>query len=561
MKHQIAFRTLLIVFLSALLGFELLAQEKYLARVVATLTPSPTPLPNLLPTKTPKPSQTPTQSGVLTSNQPPTREKSPKTLEPIKTLSELQFKIRQVLSRPSLQRCRIGIKIVSFDTGKIIFDEDSTKYFMPASNMKNFTVATALEKLTPNFRFVTSVYAPSAPDKNGIIKGDLIVFGRGDPTIFFGIDSKDDIKGMEKLAEKIASTGVKKIEGDLIGDESYFTSSPIPYTWEWDDLQWYYGAQISALSVNDNSAKLVITPSQKTYEEASVQVIPPESGFLLINEVKTTEGNSRQIEIRRKLGTNVLEVSGFIGKNANPFEAYVALPNPALTFVSILRSLLEQKGIIITGKTKTADSEYRKKNPLPTNLVELTKLESPPLGLIAQKTMKPSQNLYTELILRAMGESLEETKDLKKNSLDKGLAVVDKFLQEIGVPSESVLMYDGSGLSRHNLVTPDAVLKLYLFMKKSRFADSWYESLTIAGIDGTLKERFKGTLAEKNVRGKTGTINQVASLSGYVTTLSGENLVFSIIVNNLPDLSLRVSTIDEIVLLLANFAGKSDERN
>jgi D-alanyl-D-alanine carboxypeptidase/D-alanyl-D-alanine-endopeptidase (penicillin-binding protein 4) len=561
MKYQIVCRTLLVVFLSALLGFGLLAQEEYLVRVIATPTLLPTPLPNLLPTKTPKPSQTPTSPGVSTPSQRPTPEKSPKAFEPIRTLSELQLKIRQVLSRPSLQRCRIGIKIVSLDTGKIIFDEDSTKYFMPASNMKNFTVATALEKLTPNFRFVTSVYAPSAPDQDGLIKGDLIVFGRGDPTIFFGINSEDDIKGMEKLAEKIASTGVKRIEGDLIGDESYFTSSPIPYTWEWDDLQWYYGAQVSALSVNDNSAKLTITPSQKADEKALVQVIPPESGFLLINEVKTIEGNSHQIQIRRKLGTNILEVSGSIGKDAKPFEAYVALPNPALTFVSILRSLLEQKGIIITGETKTVDSEYRKKNPLSANLVELTKLESPPLGLIAQKTMKPSQNLYTELILRAMGEFLEETKDLKKTSLDKGIVIVDKFLQEIGVPSGSVLMYDASGLSRHNLVTPDAVLKLYLFMKKSRFAESWYESLTIAGIDGTLKERFKGTLAEKNVRGKTGTINQVAALSGYVTTLSGEKLVFSIIVNNLPDLSLRVSTIDEIVLSLANFAGKSDERN
>lgn len=548
MKSHVKIKLLFV--LLALIGFEVLAQqEKQRVRVVATPSPSPSTQPRQTPTPlTIKPNPSPSPSAKI--------EKSP-----IKSLSELQLKIRQILSNQLLQRCRIGIKVISLDTDKVIFDEDSTKYFMPASNMKNFTVAAALEKLTPDFRFVTSVYATSALDKDGVIKGDLIIFGRGDPTISFGINPDDDIKGMEKLVEKIVSAGVRRIEGNLIADESYFNSSPIPYTWEWDDLQWYYGAQVSALSINDNAAKLLIKPSRTKNENATLQLLPPESGLVVINEVKTTEGDSKQIELKRRLGTNILEVSGFMGKNAKPFETYVAIPNPALTFISILRSLLEQKGVVIKGQTQVFDSDYRKKNPLNKNLIEIAKLESPPLSLIAQRTMKPSQNLYTELILRAMGETLGSSEDPKKNSLEKGIAVVEKFLSEIGISPESVLMHDGSGLSRHDLVTPEAITRLYAYMKKSRFADSWYESLTIAGIDGTLKERFKGTLAEKNVRGKTGTINQVSALSGYVTTLSGERLAFSIIINNLPDVKLRVSTIDEIVLLLANFVGENDERN
>jgi len=548
MKSHVKIKLLFV--LLALIGFEVLAQqEKQRVRVVATPSPSPSTQPRQTPTPlTIKPNPSPSPSAKI--------EKSP-----IKSLSELQLKIRQILSNQLLQRCRIGIKVISLDTDKVIFDEDSTKYFMPASNMKNFTVAAALEKLTPDFRFVTSVYATSALDKDGVIKGDLIIFGRGDPTISFGINPDDDIKGMEKLVEKIVSAGVRRIEGNLIADESYFNSSPIPYTWEWDDLQWYYGAQVSALSINDNAAKLLIKPSRTKNENATLQLLPPESGLVVINEVKTTEGDSKQIELKRRLGTNILEVSGFMGKNAKPFETYVAIPNPALTFISILRSLLEQKGVVIKGQTQVFDSDYRKKNPLNKNLIEIAKLESPPLSLIAQRTMKPSQNLYTELILRAMGETLGSSEDPKKNSLEKGIAVVEKFLSEIGISPESVLMHDGSGLSRHDLVTPEAITRLYAYMKKSRFADSWYESLTIAGIDGTLKERFKGTLAEKNVRGKTGTINQVSALSGYVTTLSGERLAFSIIINNLPDTKLRVSTIDEIVLLLANFVGENDERN
>ncbi|MFN3329640.1 MAG: D-alanyl-D-alanine carboxypeptidase/D-alanyl-D-alanine-endopeptidase, partial [Pyrinomonadaceae bacterium] len=388
MKRQAVCNIIFLFFISLLLSYAPSAQETRRSRIVVTPTPSQTPTPS----KIQSPSPTPTPPSTPIPSQTPISEVARKPLEPIKSLSELQDKIRQILSQPSLRRCRIGIKIVSLDTGKVVFDEDSDKYFMPASNMKNFTVATALEKLTPDFRFVTSVYATSAPDKDGIIKGDLIIFGRGDPTISFGINPEDDVKGMERLVEKIVAAGVKKIEGNLIGDESYFSSSPIPYTWEWDDLQWYYGAQVSALSINDNAAKVVIKPSSKANEKASVQIIPPESGFALINEVNTAEGNSREIGIKRSLGTNLLEVSGFIGRSAKPFETYVALPNPALTFVSILRLLLEQKGIVITGKTETVNSDYRKKNPLPVGLIEIAKLESPPLKLIAQKTMKPSQN-------------------------------------------------------------------------------------------------------------------------------------------------------------------------
>ncbi|MCS6873381.1 MAG: D-alanyl-D-alanine carboxypeptidase/D-alanyl-D-alanine-endopeptidase [Pyrinomonadaceae bacterium] len=473
-------------------------------------------------------------------------------------LTELQSKIREILTRDYLRRSRLGIKILSLDTGKVIFEEDSEKLFMPASNMKNFTVAAAIEKLTPNFTFVTSVYSSTKPDKDGILHSDLIIYGRGDPTISFGISSDDEINAMEKLADKIVSLGIKKIKGKLIGDESFFTGTKIPYTWEWEDLQWYYGAQVSALTINDNVAKLFIIPSMNEGEQAKIQVLPVESGLFLINKVETSKaGVPRKINITRKLGTNIVQVTGSIPKDDKGYEAFVSIPDPALTFTSILRSILERKGVIIEGQTETADAETRKQQPLPKDLVELTRLESPPLFLIAQKTMKPSQNLYTEILLRTLGENVPtESAKPEWTSSDKGIAVIDKFLQEIGIPQGSVLMYDGSGLSRHNLVTPNAVVSLYAFMHKSRFSQAWTESLTIGGVDGTLKNRFRGTKAENNVRGKTGTISQVSSLSGYVTTAAGERLAFSIIVNNFPDQNLRVSVIDEIVLLLANFNGR-----
>ena len=536
-----------IFFCAAFLTFTAEAQETKRTRVVVS------PMPTVSPT--PKTSPSPTVSPTPLSTPIPT----PTVGAGGQSLAELQSKIRSVLSRPSLERGRIGVKIVSLDTGKVIFEEAGEKFFMPASNMKNFTVAAALEKLTPDFRFVTSVYATSPVEANGTIRGDLIIYGRGDPSISTAFNDKDYFRGMNNLVDKIIAAGVKNIEGSLIGDESYFTGEAVPETWEWDDLQWYYGAEISALTVNDNSLDLIVRPGDAVGAPASVQLLPAGNGVQLVNNALTgAAGSARTIGIRRRIGTNVIEVYGSIPKGSGAYTNYVSVPKPAMFFVSMLRQLLEQRGVRIKGATRTVDAEFRRLSPLPENIVEIAKLESPPLSLIAQKTMKPSQNLYTELILRALGESVGDKSNPRLTSKDRGIAVVDNFLKEIGAAPGSVLMYDGSGLSRHNLITPNAAAQLYVYMDRSRYAQAWRDSLTIGGVDGTLQRRFKGTRGAGNVRGKTGTIDQVSTLSGYVTTASGERLVFSILTNNIPNASLRTSTIDEIVLLLVNFNGKSN---
>ncbi|HEX8248470.1 MAG TPA: D-alanyl-D-alanine carboxypeptidase/D-alanyl-D-alanine-endopeptidase [Pyrinomonadaceae bacterium] len=532
------FFTLTIACFGLIYGFSAAAaQETPRERVIAAPTATITAKPTVSPT--PAPTAAPVPAG-------------------LQTIPELQTKIRSILLRPQLQRGQIGIKIISLDTNKVVFEENAEKYFMPASNMKNFTVSTALEKLTPDFRFVTSVYAPAMPDASGTIRGDLIIYGRGDPSISTAFNEQDHFKGMNNLAEKIVAAGVKRVEGALIGDESYFSGDALPPSWEWDDLQWYYGAEVSALTVNDNALDLIVRPGAAVGAVASVQLLPNVNGVLLVNNTRTSAaGTRRDIGIHRRLGTNVIEVFGSMPLGAGAYTNYVSVPKPAMVFVSMLRQLLEQKGVVVTGQTRTVDAEFRKNAPLPANLVEVAKLESPPLALIAAKTMKPSQNLYTELILRTMGESIGDRKNLRWTSADRGIAVVDKFLQEIGVAAGSVLMHDGSGLSRHDLITPNAVVQVYSYMSRSRFAPVWRDSLTIAGIDGTLANRFKGTRGENNVRGKTGTIDQVSSLSGYMTTASGERLAFSLITNNIPSGSLRTGTIDEIVLLLANFNGRT----
>ena len=238
---------LAVVFLGPLLNTSAQITER---QRLSAPTPTPTPLPVVKPTVLPTP-----------------------VIPVIQTLADLQSKIRLRLLRPEVRRGQIGIKIVSLNSGKTVFEENAEKYFMPASNMKNFTVAAALEKLTPDFRFITSVYAIAMPDSNGTITGDLRIFGRGDVSISTAFNNGDYFKGLDNLADKIVQAGVKQVKGSLIGDESYFAGNPIPESWEIDDLQWYYGAEISALPLNDNAIDLAVTPGPAGYQ-CSVRVLP-----------------------------------------------------------------------------------------------------------------------------------------------------------------------------------------------------------------------------------------------------------------------------------------------
>ncbi len=469
----------------------------------------------------------------------------------VQTLADLQTRIRLALARPALQRGQVGVKIVSLDANKTIYEQFGEKYFMPASNMKSYTVAAAIERLSPNFRFVTSVYSLTAPDASGTVKGALTIYGRGDVSFSPAFYDGDYYRGLDALAAKIVQAGVKRIEGDLIGDDSYFSGNPTPFGWEWDDMQWYYGAEISALPVNNNSVDLSVRPSS-VGAVCNVQVLPFNSVIKIQNSCFTTSSGKRDLKVTKKLDQNILEISGSMPVGDKPYEGAIAVSRPAEMFIALLRQLLEKKGVIITGRNQVTNSRIK------TAVVpfEIAKIESVPLSIIAQKTMKPSQNLFTETILWTLGEQVGE--QTNASSAERGIGVVKNFLLQAGIASDAVRQYDGSGLSRHNLITPNSAVQLYSYMAKSRYAQVWQDSLTIGGVDGTLRNRFKGTKAAANVRGKTGTIDQVTTLSGYVSTASGEKLVFSILVNGVAEASTGRAAIDEIVVALANFNGKTN---
>jgi D-alanyl-D-alanine carboxypeptidase/D-alanyl-D-alanine-endopeptidase (penicillin-binding protein 4) len=462
-----------------------------------------------------------------------------------------------VLHRPELAPAQVAVKVASLDTGRTLFEENAGKLLVPASNMKLYTVAAALDRLSPDFRFKTSVLASAPPDASGTVRGDLVIYGRGDPTFAASLNDGDYFKAIDNLAERIVAAGLKRVEGDLVGDESYFTGAPQGFGWEWADLTWYSGAEVSALSVNDNALDLIVKPGTSVGAPCTITTGPMTPLVTITNRTTTSARRSkRELAVYRGLGENVIEVSGSLPIDDQGWTAGVAVSHPALLFVYMLRTSLAARGVNIAGRSRTVDARglLAGTPPATSTLVEIAKTESQPLGVIAGLALKPSQNLYTELILRALGRATAT--DPKLSSEEAGIETVKAFLRSAGVDQSEVVLTDGSGLSRRDMVTANATLQLLTYMSRHRYGAAFRDALPIAGVDGTLKNRMKGTQAAGNVRAKTGTLSAISSLSGYATSAAGERLVFSIMLNNSPDSLLMLrNNLDNIAVLLAAYKG------
>src|ERR1051326_600584 len=481
-----------------------------------------------------------------------------------KTVAELQARISQILAKPELAPAMVGIKVTSLDSGRVLFEANAEKLLRPASNMKIYTVATALDRLTPDYHFTTSVYAPARPDAAGVIRGDLRIYGRGDPSIAARFNNGDYFKTIDDLAARIVAAGVKRVEGDLVGDETYFVGPTLGSGWEWEDLTWYYGAEVTPLAVNDNALDLFIKPGAAVGQPALITTGPPDPLLTIVNRVTTSaKGLRRDLSIHRSLNDNTITITGTIAVDDRGYTGGIGISHPALLFVYLLRSSLAQKGVVVTGKSRVTGE-----NPFPSNASaaqeEIANLQSPQLHLIAAQTLKPSHNLYTELILRTLGRVSPPPAAAPANATSEelGIEAVKSFLKTAGLRPEALVLSDGSGLSRNDMITADASVQLLTFMSKHRYADVFRDALPIAGVDGTLRNRLKGTPAENNLRAKTGSLSSAASLSGYVTTAAGEKLAFSIMVNNFPnDVEPRVACIDPIAVLLASFNDKGEPKD
>ncbi len=313
----------------------------------------------------------------------------------------------------------VGVKVVSLDNGRVLFEENAHKLLRPASNMKLYTVAAALDRLSPDYRFVTSVYATTRPDASGVVRGNLTIYGRGDPSIAARFNNGDYVKAIDELAARIVAAGVKRVEGDLVGDETYFVGPKYGSGWTWEDLTWYYGAEVTPLTVNDNALDLFVKPGPAVGQPAVITTGPPDPLLTIVNKVTTSaKGVRRELSIHRGLAENTITVTGSIPIDDRGYSGGIGISHPALLFVYLLRSSLAQKGVVITGKSRTTGDISQP--PLVTAVPasgtngssaspgllqnEIATFQSQPFSVIAAQTLKPSQNLYTELILRTLGK-------------------------------------------------------------------------------------------------------------------------------------------------------------
>src|ERR1041385_6386674 len=410
------------------------------------------------------------------------------------TLAELQSRIQEIVKQPALEPGFFAVKIVSLDSGQVIFEQSANKFVRPAANMKLYTVATAFDRLTPDYHFITSVYAKEKVD-DGKIKGDLVVYGRGDPSIAARFNDGDYFKGINDLADRIVAAGVKRIKGDLVGDESYFNGAPLGSGWEWEDLTWSYGAPVSALSINDNAIDLNVKPADRIGAPATYTTGPPAASFLtIVNRATTVERGSRSaLRIYRGLGANTLELSGTLPLGDAGWVGGVAIPDPALAFVSMLRDALAKRGVKIDGRVRTVTRPGQSimttagrpaNNPDVVSLIEIAALTSPAFSVIAAQTLKPSQNQYTELILRTLGKKLPlplRADDITRAQDDEsaGLVQVRMFLKEAGIRENDVELNDGSGLSRNDLISANTTVQLLTFMSKHKSFDMNVSNCTV----------------------------------------------------------------------------------
>lgn len=476
------------------------------------------------------------------------------------TIEDLRSRIEEILRQPVLAPAHVALKVVSLDTGKVIYEENAGKLMQPASNMKLYAVAAALDRLSPEYRFKTSVYARARPEAAGVIKGDLTVYGRGDPTYSLSFTGGNDYyKAIDELAAQIVAAGVRRVEGDLVGDDTYFTGRPpVAPGWGWQD-SWYYGVEVSALSINDNAFDVMVKPGTRVGDECRVVVEPSTTLITTVNRATTApKGTRSALKISRRFGENVVEISGTMALDGDAHTQNLPVLHPALMFVTMLRTSLERQGVTIKGRTRAVESSPASAvSGTVTTQVEIAARQSPPLGRVAAHTLKPSQNLYAEILLRTLGMATDETAG-KQTSIEAGHKAVKNFLSAAGIDASKFVLGDAAGISRGNLISAEATLQLLKHMSRHRYAEVFREALPVGGVDGTLRNRMRGTAAAGNVRAKTGTLSTATSLSGYVTGAGGERLVFSLMINNpAPNTDPRASFTDPLAALLASFTGRT----
>jgi D-alanyl-D-alanine carboxypeptidase/D-alanyl-D-alanine-endopeptidase (penicillin-binding protein 4) len=457
---------------------------------------------------------------------------------------ELRAHLSKVFNAPIMARGVWAVDVRSLDTGERLFELNSGKLMMPASNMKVVTLATAAENLGWDYRFTTTLET-SAPIENGALMGDLVIRGTGDPTL-----NTRQGRGAAVLAEWagiLRAADIQEIRGRIIGDDQAFDDEGLGDGWSWDYLQFGYAAPVGALQFNEDVAALTIAPGPRPGDPAVVSLAPG-SGLEVVNRALTAgEETSEAIDLRRQLFRPTLEITGAIPAGSIPVTRNVTVVNPTIYFAQSVKDAFVAAGIRVTGEAADLDDIAVHDGP---ERRALGSTSSPPLREIATVLMKVSQNLYAETLVKALGASAGEV-----GTTAAGRRLMRKTLTAWGIPEDAYVISDGSGLSRSNYVSAEMITAILARMYRDpRHRDEFAATLPIAGKDGTIASRMRRTLAEGNATAKTGSIANVRSLSGYVRTKDGETLVFSIIANDFVIPAATVNWIADLAVeILATF--------
>ncbi len=452
--------------------------------------------------------------------------------------------LQDILHDSRLQGATTAISVRNAVSGEIVYEQLGDTRVHPASVMKLLTGAAALETLGQDYTFKTELYT-DGEIRGNVLHGNLYLRGQGDPAL-----TKADIRA---FASELKTQGIQVVDGNVYGDDTWYDDVRLSQDLNWSDELAYTGAQVSALTFspnNDYDAGTVIvevTPAKKAGQAGKVSMVPANSYLTIVNHTKTVEkGGKKSIHVERQHGTNILIVSGVIPVGAKKTRSWASVWEPTDYTVNVFKHVLEEQGITFSAAPKA------ERGTVPKGAILLTSKQSMPLSELFIPFMKLSNNGHAEVLVKEMGRVIGG-----RGSWHKGLAVMKATLADMGVDTATLLLRDGSGMSHKNLVTANEVTHLLYAVQSKSWYPAFLNSLPVAGneerfVGGTLRNRMTGTVATGNVRAKTGSLNGVTALSGYVETQGGETLIFSIIVNNYLSDSVN-EVLDEITVTLANY--------
>jgi D-alanyl-D-alanine carboxypeptidase/D-alanyl-D-alanine-endopeptidase (penicillin-binding protein 4) len=450
-------------------------------------------------------------------------------------------------------RGSIGIHVVDAVTGKTVYRRNEDKLFLPASNMKLFTSALALLRLGPEYRFTTRVTLETPGETSGATSGSLVLSGGGDPSLSGRVFpyQKDAAPGprlraIEDLADQTVAAGIRRVEGDIVGDDSLYPWAPYAPSWTQDDALREFGAPVSALTLGDNVITLSIRPAVRIGDPAEISVEPALEYYTIDNRLTTVaRGAEANVRMSRLSGSRELQLWGAIPAGHAAIEEETAIDDPALYAAEAFYDALIRRGVAITGRARAKHRSAAGDYQSPDGAVVASRI-SPPLDQLLQTMEKVSQNLYAELILREVGLQTRHS-----GTREAGLEELGSLLTEIGAPRDEARIEDGSGLSRNTLVTPRLMTRLLVYLQASRYRDTWISLLPAGGEDGTLQHRLCCVTDAGGIRAKTGSLSRALALSGYADSKTHGRLAFAILVNNFSAPASEVrSWIDKIALLL-----------